>query len=208
MARYYTSLPSVSTSLYAAIHKSPKFSDIIRDEPCSVLASAKIFRNELLYHDALILSLGPWSAPSYLTIKDPELLQIAKLAHLTVSAKLEKAHREILGVLVEHKDWGGASQQMDDVASANSFCSTDTIARETTCFVRMPAYYRECYKLIFSLPACGNGIRKAIAPLLKNDLTLGHSESAGVGSFRDFFLCLDAADVPLPWDKNEEEWYS
>lgn len=103
IAHYYAALPQVSNALYGAVMRSPSFVSSMKRDPCAVLASAKTLRNLLLFNDSLILSIGPWSDPRYLQIKDRELYKIASAARGKVCSMMEKAQGEILNAVASYK---------------------------------------------------------------------------------------------------------
>jgi hypothetical protein len=87
MARYYTALPAVAPSVYAAVLNRPTFPTSMIKDPAWVLTLAKTLRNNLLFKDSLILVLGPWSNPNYLNLSDPDLVRIGEAAHQVVCKK-------------------------------------------------------------------------------------------------------------------------
>jgi hypothetical protein len=78
LADYYCSLPILSIGLSAALHRSRGLCQEIYSSPTEFLTISKKLRNDVLFKDALILSLGPFHEPRYSLLGDPELQEIAE----------------------------------------------------------------------------------------------------------------------------------
>jgi hypothetical protein len=103
MARYYTALPAVAASIYAAVLNSPSFPASMIKDSAQVLAVAKTLRNKLLFKDSLILVLGPWSNHAYLKISDPDLVRIGDAACLVVCQNIVQVQQAIHSILAQYK---------------------------------------------------------------------------------------------------------
>jgi hypothetical protein len=182
LARYYTALPAVTASVYVAVLRSPTFPASMIKDPLSVLADAKTLRNNLLFKDSLILCLGPWSDPVYLTLIDPDLLRTAASARSALCEKLVQAQQDMLSIISQynsepdrtyrstHTDLG---KQLSDIAS---FCSQDITDNGGNDYqghwrIILPWYYRKCSEIATIPKDGGTAIREATA--LKW-LTLGY----------------------------------
>ncbi|CZR55390.1 uncharacterized protein PAC_05277 [Phialocephala subalpina] len=210
MARYYAALPTVSATVYAAVLRSPFFADSMLLNPCSVLLSAKTLRNVLLFKDSLVLSIGPWSAPQYKGMSDPDLVRIANSARANqgVISALAQHKRGKYGVAGIHdKDWTSPGEQMSEVAIACTKPARGIYQEVLSYKALMPAYYRGCLSIPFFPAKMGSEIQQILNPLLVNQLKLIPSAVAGVDKFKYYFLCLDITDDTLPWDRSEDEWY-
>lgn len=104
MARYYTALPAVAPSVYAAVLNSPTFPASMIKDPARVLRDAKTLRNNLLFKDCLILVSGPWSNPNYLKLSDPDLVRIGDAAHLVVCKKIVQVQQAMHSILAQYKN--------------------------------------------------------------------------------------------------------
>lgn len=229
LARQYLVVPLVSNSLDSAFVRNPNFLFAIMKDPLPVLAAAIAFQNELLYRDTLMLLLGPWSSPAYLRINNQEMRKQAKDAHAVISAKVEKAQREIFVAIAEQMGGNSApSSSRSSDRGRNSCANLNSRTQETRSDVgkqitdtipfcvrmevkegsspiphmMMPTFYRKCFELPITPATTRQKICDAIAPILRNHLTVGNFTS-GVDPLRDHFLCLQLEDIQLPWEKTE-----
>ncbi|KAG4436033.1 hypothetical protein IFR05_008465 [Cadophora sp. M221] len=100
LADYYRCLPIVSHSLSGTIYSSPDFFNSIRSDPCTLLISAFKLRHPLLFREAFIMVLRPWSDPVYKQLEKnyPKLFNQADGAYKEVDAKISKFHRHLFQI--------------------------------------------------------------------------------------------------------------
>lgn len=199
MARYYQVRPVVSPTVCAATFKTPNFYTTIMNDPCSVLTSAKTLRNDLLFKDSLLLCLGPWSEPAFLKLSDPELRKTAAAAHARICAKVAKVQPELLLVNIKYQPTGQtkeAKQSYQDparvLADVAYSCRGIRQLSKDGCWhdvLLLPIYYRRCSEVGSQSRDWTTAIREAVAPLLTSDLRMASNVLAGVGQFKDYFLC-------------------
>jgi len=194
LARYYQALPIVSPTVYAAAMNNPQFYTTIlkSNHPCSVLESAKTLRNGLLFRDALILCLGPWSNPTYLRLADSELLRVASAAHSRICVKIAQAIPVLLNSLVMpgYKSHFNSSKTKDFYGKVYNL----TYSCRRNYQIMLPAYYRQCFEKGLevansSATSSTHALQQALAPLLVNNLKMAPHLSAGAEGFEDHFLC-------------------
>lgn len=173
LARYYTALPTVSESLHAAVRRNYFFVNRSLDDPCSVLVSAKAFRHSALIKDSLILSVGPWSNPSYQKLSDKELFRLADSLHSRSCVRLEEVQRSIIAVTAKYrcslveineKAWSSPGEQMlaQAIECAEKKTSRASLDGERKSVKigkpRMPFYYKSCSSIAFIPEAMGTEI--------------------------------------------------
>jgi hypothetical protein len=220
MARYYTALPAVAASIYAAFLDSPTFPASMIKGPARVLAAAKTLRNKLLFKDSLILVLGPWSNPDYLKLSDPDLVRIGDAARLVVCRKIAQVQQAMHSIIAQYQNTYHSTTRHGAHGSHSSEKSVDLgkqlsdIASRCHIYQKsyhsiLPWYYRKCSEIKITprteVPA--NAIQEATAPLLKSMLRIIPNIVAGEGEFKDYFLCFELPDSLLPWDPTQDEWY-
>ena len=216
MARYYTALPAVAASVYAAVLNSPTFPASMIKDPARVLAAAKTLRNKLLFKDSLILVLGPWSNPDYLKLLDPDLVRIGNAAHLVVCKKIVQVQQAMHSILAQYKnrEHGSHSSELSvdlekKLSNIASSCY-DVVGGiyQGSYHSILPQYYRKCSEITITPKAgiAANAIPEATATLLKNMLRINHNIVAGEGEFKNYFLCFELPDSLLPWDPTQDEW--
>jgi hypothetical protein len=96
IADYHQALPVLSSTIYAAMLKTSNFYSAILKDPCSVLTSARTLRNDILFKDSLLFSLGPRSNPIFLKLSDPELFKLATTSYARICVKIVKAQPALL----------------------------------------------------------------------------------------------------------------
>jgi hypothetical protein len=211
MAYYYTALPAVAPSAYAAVLNSPTFPASMIKDPVQVLAVAKTLRNKLLFKDSLILVLGTWSNPKYLKLSDPDLERIGDAAHLVGYKKIVEVQHAMLSIQTQYKHRECSSYNSEKLTVdlekklSNIASSRYDVVRgsyEGSYHSILPQYYRKCLEVTIT-PNAGiaeNAIQEATAPLLKNMLRINHNIVAGEGNFKDYFLCFELPNSLLLWD--------
>lgn len=188
------------------------------DDPLSVMEYARVLRNESLFRESLILSLGPWSLPKYRSLSDPVLRDVAISAHLAISGVILDVHQQILA-------WSAESDDESDVERADvpgkkkykSLSAALSVAAEHACwgnarkgkhYVYLPSYYRECVEALGMDKCTTELVQKIVAPLVKNELRMQPNAISGKSEFRDHFFFLVLKKDDLPWDSEEDLWYS
>jgi hypothetical protein len=96
LARFYAALPAISRSLSSTFFSSPGFIKEIRACACELLVAATELRHPVLFREALILTLGPWTDPEYRRLTDPMLKKVARNAYNALGAKVARVHEKIL----------------------------------------------------------------------------------------------------------------
>ena len=191
LADYYCALPILTHSLDHVILKDASF--IKGVEGIVLLPLAFKLRNSMLFRDALILAMSPWSSPSYTQLDDQRLKDIAFKAHLELSKKVN------------------SSQTLLFQRIATGECTTDIGALGKECIgangaLILPKFLRSVHRETWHV-SLGD-----FSGLMSNKLkfnqagTWGFGEFPGVGIYEDSFLCIEIADEDLPWDKDEVDW--
>ena len=195
LADYYRALPILSTAVSAVLFSRPDFLFEIPKYCLRLLSISKELRIAVLFHECLIYACGPWNEPIYLTLPEGPLRAICVEAHGIISIKTATAHKKLLESISTDDEVGTAM-----VAAARE-CMDGTK-------ILLPHYYRT----LFTKPRRPTKGSLAIAPLMRNALTLEPSPSlpgmvtmAGF-QYRDFFFCLDRKDIALPWDVTQADW--
>lgn len=196
LADYYCSLPALSSALCAAIHRSRGLSEDIFRAPLELLSISKKLRSDVLFKEALILSLGPFRKPKYLMLTDVGLRAIAEKEYNAPSSKVLKAQ----GLLMtSSRSYTKFSQLCE---SQLSFTATQP------CW---PAYFRnlEANPAVFTETSMelGKAIKNDLGALMKSQLHFNQSGAqSGKGQFKEYFLCSEIGDEVLPWDPEEVDW--
>ena len=72
---------------------------------------------------------------------------------------------------------------------------------------RMPFYFRKCYNESFDTARVREEVKRKFGKGMINNLVLDTTaEEAGVGMYKDRFLCHWIKDEDLPWDQSETDW--
>lgn len=212
LADYYRALPIFSLAVKSALLSSPKFVAQIPELCTTLLAPAGKLRNQVLFTECLIHATGPWAAPRYLKLEDPELRRIGEKAYNNIVKAIGDFQRDLLkfnkgewSLIQKRKALEQDSSTMIKIAYD---CPTDSgPARTDKSKLRLSQYYRAVYEDI------GHGIlsdfKHLLLPLLKSNLKLDTSgEISGQkdGKYAQCFLCAEIDDEDLPWDINQEDW--
>ncbi|KAH8679759.1 hypothetical protein BGZ60DRAFT_428066 [Tricladium varicosporioides] len=196
-ADYYCCLPIVSQSLYQVFYSSPGILETIGRNPCGMLKAAYRLRHKVLFKEAFIHVLGPWSKPRYTNLQDADLYHMADTAHRKMKDNVLNIYQGILQVFSDPKRYGpDISKQITNLAMES---------RDPSGRVCVPLYFRKIYDLRPKKQAAEDWLDKVLEPILAKKLVLDKTEySSGEGKYRDFFLSIDVG--PLPWDKNDIDW--
>lgn len=162
-----------------------------------MLKAAHRLRHKVLFKEAFIHVLGPWSKPRYTNLQDVDLYNMADTAHRSMKDDVLNIYQAILQVFSDPKRYGPEiSKQIANVAIES---------RDASGRVCVPLYFRKIYDLSPKKQAAEDWLDKVLEPILAKKLVLDKTEyGSGEGRYRDFFLSVDVG--PLPWDKNDIDW--
>lgn len=192
LADYYGCLPNLSRTISESVLNSPGLIKGMKDDPCSVLQASQKLRNGVLFQDALIYTLGPWSAPRYEKLSDPGLRAVVERESHRIKALVGEVYRGIVRFQLKE--------------SYNTKPATEMLNSLKTAFpngrLRDPELVRFCSQELGNIEVIG----KAVLLLLQNKLLLDRDAVAGKGEFEDFFLCGNIKNSDLPWDQNQNDF--
>jgi hypothetical protein len=206
LADYYCSLPVLSSALCTAILRSDGLCHKICTVPTEFLSIANKLRNDVLFKEALILSLGPFHRPQYLLLSDVELKVIAENAYNCLSSQVLKAQSLIVGFSVFYSGLAQTCQNFTKMSLLSG--------QKKPCW---PQYFRNLESSP-SVPLQIQGglssenerseFNVALGALMKNQLQFDKSgaQSGRPGRFKEYFLCSEIGDEVLPWDPEEVDW--
>jgi hypothetical protein len=201
LADYYLSLPALSASLYAALHRSHGLHHEIYSVPEEFLIIARKLRSNALFKEALILSLGPFRQPKYLLLSDPELRCIAEKTYKALTSKVLKLQGLLIGFSKR-----SASYDRVDKHSIPLLPGRDCWE---PCW---PEYFRNVetdsvsFWGNFSNENQKSVVKLALGALMKSELQFDKSIQSGSGKFKEYFLCSEIEDEVVPWDPTEMDW--
>jgi hypothetical protein len=188
----------LSSALCAAILRSDGLSEEIHAIPLGFLAISKKLRNDVLFKEALILSLDPFRQPRYLELTDPEVKGIAEKAYNAFSSQVLKACSLVLGFSVHYGAWREIRDKYMKITGGQP------------CW---PEYFRNLEIDFASFGGVANFAKErgearcALEALLKNQLQFDKSEvQSGRGKFTEYFLYSEVCDEVLPWGPTEMDW--
>jgi hypothetical protein len=201
LADYYLSLPALSASLYAALHRSHGLHHEIYSVPEEFLIIAKKLRSSALFKEALILSLGPFRQPKYLQLSDPELRRIAEKTYNALTSKVLK----LLGLLTGFRK---LSARYNRVAEHEIplLCGQDCWEPCWAEYFRNVEIDSVSFWEKFSNENQKSVVKIALRALMKSELQFDKSIQSGSGKFKEYFLCSEIEDEVLPWDPTEMDW--
>ncbi|KAE8450707.1 hypothetical protein EG329_006052 [Mollisiaceae sp. DMI_Dod_QoI] len=208
-ADYYRALPVMSNTLGSAFLNSPGLLSTIGHDPCAVLVSAYKLRHKMLFREALILSLGPWSEPRYENeLKNfPLLHNVAGFAYMRHNAKVQELWSDLLQLATNKLNsakgvlYGGSALASSVFAGAEANVDSSnkvmlpSLLRSTFDAANMNDYYRT-----------NDAFTELLSPFLKSNLVLNKAAQAGKDNFKAYFLCFEIQDEELPWDLNQVDW--
>ncbi|TAQ87481.1 hypothetical protein B7494_g4183 [Chlorociboria aeruginascens] len=183
MADYYGSLQILSVTLCGALHETP------------------IIGNEVLFNDACIFVAGYYHSPSFQSLEDPQLREVAEHMHLRISKNIVDVQEALL-LITGNTDLDEESKKLNETIANTSriIYAKDT---RTTC---LPEYYRMLYdelsneyKGLIDEEHWMRPLLNSLKALLKNNLRLDASGSAGYHELSDHFLCVSIDASDLPW---------
>jgi hypothetical protein len=202
LADYYCSLPVLSSALCAAILCSDGLCHQIDAMPTEFLSISKKLRNDVLFKEALILSLGPFHQLKYLLLSDMKLKVIAENVHNCLSSQVLKAQ----GLVV------GFSQYSPEFAeTCETYMRTALlVGQKKPCWPQYFRYLKSTPNLALTIQGSENEKSEytvALGALMKNRLQFDNSGAqSGRGKFKEYFLCSEIGDEVLPWDPEEVDW--
>jgi hypothetical protein len=208
LADYYCSLPSLSSALFAALHRSLGLIEEMSSVPEEFLVIAKKVRSDALFKEALIVSLGPFRQPKYLLLSDPALRDLAERKYNALTSQVFKFQGLLMGFVKYATRRSSRYRDLTPLDGYISFasgqhcwvpcwpeCCRNMEAGSTSFFAD---YVNESEKSV---------IKFALGALLKNQLQFDKSGAQpGSGKFEDYFLCPEIGDEVLPWDLTEVDW--
>ncbi|TVY78169.1 hypothetical protein LSUE1_G004184, partial [Lachnellula suecica] len=205
LADYYCALPALSSHLNI---NTPVFTKATFEEPHKLIESAFQPRHSTLYRECLIQCMGPWGRPKYLNIENEPLRELAaesykKLEHTVLDTEeaLIDTERILTSTRYRTERSGPTIGRFKDVKrAAVSGCGRFTAGRYE---YALPLFYQQ----LMQLPGkqIAQCFRDSIEPLLKNHLVMDSGAQAGLGKYRNHFLCLDIKDNDLPWTIGEAD---
>lgn len=192
MADYYFALRVLSSALDGILLRSAPMIGLLKSNVELVLETAHKLRSPLLFRECLILSVGPWTSPTYLLFKNKKLRKVAQTACHGVCAKLAVVHSLVL------QQSSHTEKVRDEVGSL----AWDLDTKLESVF--LPQYYRRVSEIV--VDGDEKLFLRETESLLQKNLMLHHGPRSGVGKFKDYFLCAEIADEELPWDQNQTDW--
>ena len=225
LADFYCALPIVSRTLDMAFHSSQDFVNRIPDDRCKVFVLAAKLRNKLLFREALVWIVGPWTLPNYKRLEDPKLRKIAHRAYTEITSKIADINYHLLTTISDEVHEVDTSLQDIEVKQAMDKAALKVVNRSDIC---MPRYFRELYHALkeFDEYTEWETLFESIKDLRKCNLVLnrGSFESGKKGpvvrhteyndekeedtdweaddpcdpGMEDYFLCAEIEDDDLP----------
>jgi hypothetical protein len=204
MARFYTALPVLSRSLLNAIMRSPDFLSNMQNRAVELLIAAKELRHPELFKDCLLLCLGPWGAPKFYQLEDPQLESVAIHARNELCLSVYEAQARIVSAM----GYGNYTDSTKIALGTVEFNAAKKVSfiwddihpgGDQVC---MPCYYRELLKanISFFQPL----IKSSFEPLMEDRLSLINANNLYRRSC--YFLGLEIRDEDLPWDQTQMDW--
>lgn len=199
MAGFFRVLPLLHSSMDQVLLNHQDSIATIMEKPCEALEAAVQIRSQVMFHDALILALGPFDDPHFknFTFDDPQLLQRVQLASAKLSAAIIQIQQDILnGMVVEEGD------SFVILSSVTKRLSEDSIEQFEK--VSYPYIARQMYEVEYRDISF---IRSKLKPVMQNNLRLGSTNRVcGVGDCNHYYLCNEFGTGGAPWDKNQRDW--
>lgn len=225
LADFYCALPIVSRTLDMALHSSQDFVKRIPDNRCEVFKLAAKIRNKLLFREALVWIMGPWTRPNYEHLEDPKLRKIAHRAYTEITSMIAAIDYHLLKDISDEVFVGNWPIQHIAVKQAMDKATEKAVNRSG---FSMPIYFRELdhalkkiegYSEWVTLPEFIKGLRKCnlvlnrgsfesgkIGPVVRDteyidegkedtDWRAGNAFEPGM---EDYFLCAEIEDDDLP----------
>ncbi|KAK0115490.1 hypothetical protein ONS96_013945 [Cadophora gregata f. sp. sojae] len=235
LADFYCALPIVSRTLNMAFLSSP---DLINDLPnhrCEAIELATKLRNKILFREALVWIVGPWSMPMYHTLEDTKLRKIAHKVYADIALKIVDINHKLLAVISHEVNVVKMEIEDSPVKRAMDQAMDQAITRTNRRGdFYMPRYFRELDKALraYCIYPLEELLEDAMNGLLRNNLllnkgTLKSGKATPVipeeenniddeeipeevrpetRSMEDHFLCAEIEDEDLPWDVNETDF--
>ncbi|KAF4637464.1 hypothetical protein G7Y89_g620 [Cudoniella acicularis] len=198
LADYLCCLPIVSSSVYQALFTSPGFIPTISRNACALLEASYKLRHKVLFKEAFIHVLGPWSNPKFTQLRTTKLKHIACKAKLNMESEIARVHHGLVNIYSDPKKFGDVGKSIMSLAQE---CRNSS---EEEGKVLLPLYYNSIYHMPCQKAALGDALKEILDPVLKSNLVLEKSKKGtGEGKFRDHFLCIDVEE--FPWDESETD---
>ncbi|KAH9215135.1 hypothetical protein DL95DRAFT_408730 [Leptodontidium sp. 2 PMI_412] len=207
----YRALPIVSYSLSGTIYNSHGFINSIASDPCTLLVSAYKLRHKLLFREAFIIALGPWTKPSYRKLKSsyPELFNLADAVYQMVDSKISMVTRELFRIAASRFHYsrkeGKLSLQLVQNVAAESYHCVEMKGK-----MLWPMFVRNSKISVDGFNGDGFyhnlSIQKVLGELLQNESVFNKNATAGASDFEDRFLCFSIPDEELPWDTTQIDY--
>ena len=215
LARFYMCLPLVSRSLDGAMARSHKLSRSQLKHSClELLSAATELRHKALFKDSLIYCLGPLSDPDFENITDKKLKRVAQIQYRILRSKILEGLQTVLYALIHeapHRDPLAADAEDDWYCELVSVWFERGMILEKDRMIgdwrlRLPRLF---HGMVEDGRVDGWGALEKIMELMRNDLTVGLSESEAAGKdiYEDHFLFTTIEeDDDYPWDMTVDDW--
>ncbi len=209
-ADYYCVLPIVSRTLDGALLESPEFVHNIKKDPCTVFETAAKLRNKVLFREALIWVVGPWTSPNFKNLSDPRLRQVARCVYGEIATKVSNSSGRIMDGFI-----GSGNDIWSENFHNGIYAPQEPLTLGGSYLRGRPRLSFPCF--FRNIDTCSGHLMPRnffdddleLSELLKNNLVLNRLELRSGDEDEeeaDYFLCAEIEDEDLPWDITELDW--
>ncbi|KAL2063640.1 hypothetical protein VTL71DRAFT_5445 [Oculimacula yallundae] len=204
IADYYRALPILSYTVSHSVYGHRGFIDSIETDPLTLLLCSYKLRHKLLFREAFIRVLGPWTKPRYKALEKqhPKLFKLVHEAYKSVDNQISQLSRDMFVTSAFGKTRETGYREVHKIVRSTPNCRDENNNFLWPVFVQEAASSFKG-KSYFTEHGSSSGL---LNKLRKNASILNRKAKCGEGAFKDHFLCFQLTDAELPWDINEVDF--